>query len=83
LFADTLADRCEWVWSDLEDNIFLTGPNFAAPDAYLFTVTRWAKYVKVEIAGLKSLQAFTKRVIDRQTFRKVLQCAISFMLQST
>ncbi len=73
LFADALRKRYEWVSSILDSRDFLTGTDFTAADAYLFTVTRWAKYVKVEIGELAPLQSFMQRVIDRPSVREALQ----------
>ena len=57
----------EVVWSGgkLADSHFLTGDNFTAADAYLFTVTGWAKYVNLDLSDLQHLQAFVARVAAR------------------
>lgn len=44
---------------------YLLGDHFTVADAYLFTVTRWADFVKLDLSAFPSLQAFQKRVAAR------------------
>jgi glutathione S-transferase len=62
LFVAALVKKFSWVSSQLENKSFLTGDQFTGADAYLFTVTRWSKYVNVDISNLAALQAFMRRV---------------------
>lgn len=61
-----LRKKYEWVAGRLEGQNYLTGANFTAADAYLFTVTRWAPHVGVELADIAALQSFMRRVNDRE-----------------
>jgi len=44
---------------------WLLGDHFTAADAYLFTVTNWAKHVELDLSGFPALLAFQKRVAAR------------------
>ena len=41
---------------------YLFGDQFTVADAYLFTVTNWASYVKLDLSEFANLMAFQKRV---------------------
>lgn len=64
-FIAALRRKYEWVSGQLRGKQFLTGANFTAADAYLFVVTRWSKFVNLDLADLADLQAFVKRVSER------------------
>ena len=65
LQSKMLRKKFEWVDSKLADSQYLTGDGFTAADAYLYTVTRWANYVGLDLADLQNLQAFMARVAAR------------------
>jgi glutathione S-transferase len=67
LHSQQLRKKYEWVDGQLAHTPFLTGDTFTGADAYLFTVTSWAKYVKLDLADLTHLQAFLDRVAGRPT----------------
>ncbi len=64
-FAAGLRRKYEWVSAELAGKDYLTGGNFTAADAYLLNVTRWAKYVKLDLSDLAPLQAFMQRAAAR------------------
>lgn len=64
-FAAGLRRKYEWVSTELTGKNYLTGGNFTAADAYLLNVTRWAKYVKLDLSDLGPLQAFMQRAAAR------------------
>lgn len=68
-FAAALRKKYEWVDAQLADKEHLAGAAFTAADAYLYNVTRWARYVKLDVADLASLQAFMQRVASRDSVR--------------
>ena len=45
--------RYSWVDAQLEGKSFLLGDSFSVADAYLFTVTNWAKHVGIDISALQ------------------------------
>jgi glutathione S-transferase len=49
------------------------GDTFTVADAYLFTVTRWAAFVKVDLAGLKNIEAYMARVNARPAVQAALE----------
>lgn len=60
-----LRKRYALVDAVLADKPFLLGSQFTAADAYLFVVTTWAKYVKLDLSEFKNLNAFQDRVAAR------------------
>ncbi|MBU6198353.1 MAG: glutathione transferase GstA [Xanthomonadaceae bacterium] len=60
-----LAKRYDFIEKILAKQPYLLGDHFTVADAYLFTVTRWADFVKFDLSALPSLQAFQKRVAAR------------------
>lgn len=54
---DKLKSRYTWVDEQLADKQFLTGDTFTVADAYLFTVTNWAKRTGPDLMSLPHLQA--------------------------
>ncbi|PNS08179.1 glutathione transferase GstA [Solilutibacter silvestris] len=51
---------------------WLMGDHFTVADAYLFTVTRWAKAVHVDLSAFTALEAFQKRVAERPAVQKAM-----------
>jgi len=52
---------------------WLLGDHFTAADAYLFTVTNWARHVDLDLSGFPALMAFQKRVAERPAVQKAMQ----------
>lgn len=73
LMMANLRKRYEWLDAQLAGKSYLTGESFTAADAYLFTVTNWSKYVKLDLSDLKNVQAFLGRVAARPAVVKVLK----------
>jgi glutathione S-transferase len=65
--------RMAWVDQQLAGKDYLMGKDFSVADAYLFTVTRWAQYVNVDIASLKNLGAFMARMAARPGVQAALK----------
>jgi len=65
VFRKRLRGRYEYLNQQLEGRSFLMGDSFSVPDAYLFTVTNWAKVVGVDITDLQHVQAFMTRMAAR------------------
>jgi glutathione S-transferase len=59
--GERLAGRLRWVNEQLEGKTYLTGDDFTAADAYLFTVTNWAKPTGVDLSPYGNLLAFRER----------------------
>jgi glutathione S-transferase len=71
--AALLRKKFEWVDSKLSDDAFLTGDTFTVADAYLFTVASWAKFVALDLSGLRHLQRFLEQVAARPAVREAMR----------
>ena len=60
-----LHKRYALIEKQLTGHPFLFGEQFTIADAYLFTVTNWANFVKLDLSAFPNLLAFQKRVADR------------------
>ncbi|MDT7523922.1 glutathione transferase GstA [Rhodoferax sp. TBRC 17198] len=61
----TLAKRLAWVDGELAGKDYLLGTTFSVADAYLFTVTNWARLVKVDLSTFANLLTYRARVGER------------------
>ena len=52
---------------------YLFGDKFSAADAYLFTVTNWARSVKLDLSEFPNLTAFQKRVAARPAVQEAMK----------
>lgn len=73
LFKAKLTDRYRWVDSQLAGKDYLSGSDFTVADAYLFTVTSWARHVGVDLAPFAHLQAFQTRTAARPMVQAALK----------
>lgn len=69
---EKLAARYGLIEKTLAAQPFLTGQNFSIADAYLYTVTRWASHLKVDLSAFPALGQFMARVEARPSVQKVL-----------
>ena len=67
-----LQRRYELVEKILAKQPWLLGDRFSAADAYLYTVTRWAEHVKLDLSQFPSLLAFQQRVAARPAVQAAL-----------
>lgn len=70
---DRLANRYQFVDKELAGKDYLMGDNFSVADAYLYTVTRWAKLMSIDLAPYPNLQAYFARVDARPAVREAVQ----------
>jgi glutathione S-transferase len=68
-----LQRRYQFIEGVLAKQPYLLGDRFTAADAYLFTVTNWAKHVELDLSGFPALLAFQKRVAERPAVQKAMQ----------
>jgi len=73
VFRDRLASRFAWLNGELEGKQYLLGQNFSVADAYLFTVTRWAKPLNIDLSPYPHLVAYTERVGARPAVQEALK----------
>jgi glutathione S-transferase len=60
-----LMKRLAWVDTELAGKDYLMGTQFTVADAYLFNVTNWAGFVKLDLSGFTHLLALRTRVAAR------------------
>jgi glutathione S-transferase len=68
-----LAKRYKLLDERLAGRDYLFGDRFTAADAYLFTVTTWAPYVKLDLSGFANLTAFQQRVAARPAVQEAMK----------
>lgn len=56
----------------LSGRSFLVGDRFSVADAYLFTVTNWAKAVKLDLSAYPNLLAYQQRIAARPAVQAAL-----------
>jgi glutathione S-transferase len=72
IFRGRIGDRFKWVNQQLENKDWLLGSQFSVADAYLFTVSNWAKPMGISLDGLDNLLAFRKRMSERPAVQAAL-----------
>ncbi len=71
---DKLAQRYTLIEQLLSDGrTYLTGDNFATVDSYLYTVTRWAAPLQVDLSQFPKVLAWHKRVGERPAVKAALE----------
>jgi glutathione S-transferase len=73
LFRERVRGRLQWVDSQLDGRPYLMGDAFSVPDAYLFTVANWSRFVGVDTAPMAHLGAFMARMAARPAVDQALQ----------
>lgn len=68
-----LEKKLHYVNDVLNDDQWICGPRFTIADAYLFTVLRWARAVKLNMEGLTHINAYMARVAERPTVKAALK----------
>ena len=68
-----LKKRYAYLEGVLATQQYLVDNKFTAADAYLYTVTRWAPFVKVDLAGFPNLKEFQARVEARPAVQQALK----------
>ncbi len=69
---ERLAARYGVIEKTLAKQPFLMGEAFSVADAYLYTITRWAAPLKVDLGAFPALAQFMARVEARPAVQKVL-----------
>jgi len=68
-----LKKRYAYLEGVLATKQYLVDNKFTAADAYLYTVTRWAPFVKVDLTGFPNLKEFQARVEARPAVQQALK----------
>ena len=67
-----LRKRFKLINERLAHQPYLFGEQFSVADAYLFTVTNWANFVKLDLSEFANLTAFQARVAARPAVQQTL-----------
>jgi len=70
---ENLLKKYEFVDSKLAGRNYLMGEQFTVADAYLFTVTTWAKHVGVDLSKFANVGAFMARMSARPAVQAALE----------
>ena len=70
---EKLAQRFQWIDSELKDKPYLMGDNFSVADGYLFTVTNWAPHTMIDLAPYPNLVAYRARVAARPAVQEAMK----------
>ncbi len=68
-----LMSRYTWLEKELAGKDFVMGEHFSVADGYLFTVTNWAKALKLDLAGFPTVLAWHDRVGSRPAVQAALK----------
>jgi glutathione S-transferase len=71
--VEYLKKRYTLIEKHLEGREWLAGDAFSPADAYLFTVTRWAGYLKIDLSEFPNLLAFQKRAAARPAVQAAMK----------
>ena len=73
IYRERLANRFGFVDKELAGKDYLMGDNFTVADAYLYTVTRWAKPMAIDLTAFPNLLKQHERVAARPAVQEALK----------
>lgn len=73
VYRDRIANRFAFVNGELAGKDYLMGDHFTVADAYLYTVTRWAKPMAIDMTAYPNLAAHNARVDARPAVQEALK----------
>ena len=73
IYRERLANRFGFVNGELSGKDYLMGDHFTVADAYLYTITRWAKAMSLDLSGFPHLLAHHERVDARPAVQEALK----------
>jgi len=73
LAREQLLQKFQYVNNELKEKQWLLGLRFTVADAYLFTVTRWAHAIKLDLSELSALNEWFERVASRPAVAAALK----------
>jgi glutathione S-transferase len=72
-FRADLDERLAFISQKLGDDDYLMGDTFTSADGYLFTMLRWAGFLKVDMARWPNLVAYRDRVAARPAVHEAMR----------
>ena len=73
IYRERLANRFAFLDKELAGKQYLMGDQFSVADAYLYTVTRWAKPMAIDLSAYPNLVAHNARVNARPAVQEALK----------
>jgi glutathione S-transferase len=73
LYRDRIAMRFKWLDGELKGKNYLMGDDLSVADCYLFTVSRWAKPMGIELVQYPNLAAYHERMAARPAVREAME----------
>ncbi|MFO1519693.1 MAG: glutathione transferase GstA [bacterium] len=70
---ETLAKRYEFLSGILKDRPYLLGDAFTVADAYLFTVTNWARFLNFDLSPWPVIQQYQARIAERPAVQRAMK----------
>ena len=70
---DSLAGRLTWIDGQLAGKQYLMGDTFTVADGYLFNVTNWAAFVKLDLSPYANINALRARVAARPAVQQAMK----------
>jgi glutathione S-transferase len=70
---DSLAGRLTWIDGELAGKQYLMGDTFTVADGYLFNVTNWAAFVKLDLTPYANINALRARVAARPAVQQAMK----------
>jgi glutathione S-transferase len=71
--VNALTKKFDWLTGFLGNKTFLLGNTFTVADAYLFTVLKWTRIVKIDLAKWPALAAYQARIAQRPKVQAALK----------
>jgi glutathione S-transferase len=72
-FRERIMGKFKYANEQLSGKDYLMGSHFTVPDAYLYTMLRWADGMKIDVSGLKDLVAYKERVAARPMVKEAIK----------
>jgi glutathione S-transferase len=73
IIVSRLQKKFSWISQQLRGKQFLSGDSFSAADAYLFVLSGWVPYLKIELPNTEELQGYLQRIAARPAVQKAMQ----------
>ena len=73
IYRDRIANRLQFVERELAGKEYVMGDTFTVADGYLYTVTRWARPMAIDLSALPNLLAWQARVEARPAVQEALR----------
>lgn len=73
LSLEALKRRYAYLAEILQGKTYLFGEDFSVADAYLFTVTSWAKFLKLDLSPWPTIQQYQERIAARPAVQRAMK----------